>query len=109
MLDERNDCKIIDFGLATVKESSRTMTNDPRVKAGAGTRPYQAPELLVTAQLIHDVPVGECLDRREALLEKPAGKGIPARCQEKADIEISMQRITDPVDTPLLAAILAIA
>jgi serine/threonine protein kinase len=46
MLNARNTCKIIDFGLAAVKESSRMVSNDPRIKAGTGTLPYQAPELL---------------------------------------------------------------
>ncbi len=45
MLDKRNTCKIIDFGLAAVKESSRIVSNDPSIKAGTGTLPYQAPEL----------------------------------------------------------------
>ena len=45
MLDVRNTCKIIDFGLAVVEESSRMVSNDPRIKAVTGTLPYQAPEL----------------------------------------------------------------
>jgi serine/threonine protein kinase len=56
MLDARNTCKIIDFGLAAVKESSRLQSNDPRIKAGTGTLPYQAPELFSrTASRNHTV------------------------------------------------------
>jgi serine/threonine protein kinase len=46
MLTDRNVCRIIDFGLSTVKESSRMSSHDPRIKAGNGTLHYQAPELL---------------------------------------------------------------
>jgi serine/threonine protein kinase len=46
MLTDRNVCRIIDFGLSVVKESSRMVSHDPRIKAGNGTLHYQAPELL---------------------------------------------------------------
>jgi serine/threonine protein kinase len=46
MLTDRNVCRIIDFGLSAVKESSRMASHDPRIKAGNGTLHYQAPELL---------------------------------------------------------------
>ena len=42
MLDERGTCKIIDFGLAQVKMSSRKST---KMTANTGTLPYMAPEL----------------------------------------------------------------
>jgi serine/threonine protein kinase len=36
MLNVHNTCKIIDFGLAAVKESSPMVSNDPRIKADDG-------------------------------------------------------------------------
>jgi serine/threonine protein kinase len=60
MLTDRNVCRIIDFGLSVVKESSRMASHDPRIKAGNGTLHYQAPELLeagVSAKRDHKVDV----------------------------------------------------
>lgn len=39
--------RIIDFGLAAVKESTVAQSNDPRIKANTGTLSYQAPELFL--------------------------------------------------------------
>jgi hypothetical protein len=60
MLTDRNVCRIIDFGLSVVKESSRRVSHDPRIKAGNGTLHYQAPELLeagASAKRDHKVDV----------------------------------------------------
>ena len=52
MLDAHNTCKIIDFGLAAVKESSCMATN---VKTGTGTLRYQAPELFTARVSNHKI------------------------------------------------------
>ncbi len=44
--DTSIECKIIDFGLATIKESSRLKSNVTAVKEDTGTCVYMAPELL---------------------------------------------------------------
>jgi serine/threonine protein kinase len=105
MLTDRNVCRIIDFGLSVVKESSRMASHDPRIKAGNGTLHYQAPELLemnTSAKRDHKVDVYAYAVTILELFQQqpPYPSTMPAR-----HIDIMVQRGERPaVDRALVPA-----